>query len=211
MIEATAPHTRIDNDIILNMADIGVFGFAVYAAIKQHMNHATGACFPSYARIAKITGMNRSTVIEYTKKLIARKLISREWRFKEDGSHTSNQFNFDTEINVGIKGDKECSFPTTVQTSTTAQTRSNLSRPPVVREADRPSPPARPEQSPLNKTNKTKESAKTMPPKEEKTPVTTEKQKNCPHPFAEVVVLSDGITICNHCYDLIKFPDAQAA
>jgi hypothetical protein len=34
----------------------------------------------------------------------------------------------------------------------------------------------------------------------------TEKQKNCPHPYADVVRLTGGITICNHCYDCIEFP-----
>jgi hypothetical protein len=40
----------------------------------------------------------------------------------------------------------------------------------------------------------------------------TEKQQACPHPVAEVVTLTGGIAICNHCYDLIHFlPDERAA
>ena len=90
------PHTRIENSIIANMAEIGVYGYAVFSAIKMHLNQATGACFPSYATIARITGMNRSTVIECVKKLTERKLLSPHWRYKEDGSHASNQYNFQT-------------------------------------------------------------------------------------------------------------------
>src|SRR5688572_9673436 len=33
----------------------------------------------------------------------------------------------------------------------------------------------------------------------------TEKQKACPHPYAEVVTLFDGTTICNHCYICLVF------
>ena len=66
---------------------------------------------------------------------------------------------------------------------------------------DPPSRPAPPEQSSLNKFIGTK---KEEPPAstEEK----TGKQKKCPHPYSEVVRLSDGITVCNHCYDMIEFP-----
>jgi hypothetical protein len=40
----------------------------------------------------------------------------------------------------------------------------------------------------------------------------TEKQQACPHPFAEVVTLTGGITICNHCFGLVAFdPLAEAA
>jgi len=40
----------------------------------------------------------------------------------------------------------------------------------------------------------------------------TEKQQACPHPFAEVVTLTGGITICNHCFGLVAFdPLANAA
>src|SRR5215211_3147045 len=90
----TIPHTRIENSIIANMAEIGVYCYAVYSAIKMHVNQATGDCFPSYATIARITGIHRSTVIECVKKLRALKHISPQWRFKEDGSHTSNQYDF---------------------------------------------------------------------------------------------------------------------
>ena len=92
----TTPNTRIENIIIVNMADIGVYCYAVYSAIKMHLNQTTGACFPSYATIARMTGIHRSTVIDCVKKLTALKLVSPLWRYKEDGSHASNQYNFQT-------------------------------------------------------------------------------------------------------------------
>ena len=40
----------------------------------------------------------------------------------------------------------------------------------------------------------------------------TAKQQACPHPFAEVVTLTGGVTICNHCFGLVAFdPLADAA
>ena len=75
MTHTFAPHTRIDNDIIDNMAKIGVYCYAVYSAIKRHLNQASGACFPSYATLARLTGIHRSTVIECVKKLRSLNLI----------------------------------------------------------------------------------------------------------------------------------------
>src|SRR5262249_22277689 len=45
--------------------------------------------------IARKLHIDRSTVIRYVKKLKALGLISPHLRFKEDGSPTSNQYNFD--------------------------------------------------------------------------------------------------------------------
>jgi Helix-turn-helix domain len=89
------PHTRIENSIIDNMAQIGVYGYAVYSAIKRHINQKSGECYPSYATIARKIGIDRGTVIRYVKKLKALGLVSSQLRFKEDGSPTSNQYDFD--------------------------------------------------------------------------------------------------------------------
>src|SRR6516164_5711101 len=90
----TVPHTRIENSVIDDMAHIGVYGYAVYSMIKRHLNHKTTQCNPSYATIARKIGIDRGTVIRYVKKLKALHLISPLLRFKEDGSPTSNQYNF---------------------------------------------------------------------------------------------------------------------
>ena len=164
------PHTRIDNSIIDDCASqIGIYGLGIYVAIKRHLNQKTGDCYPSYQTIARKLGIDRSTVIRYVKKLKALNLLSPLLRFKEDGSPTSNQYNFD-------KG-------------------SGTKPPPVVVEDNQPSGSAPPEQSSSsNKKQRSITDVDLMP---------TEKQKNCPHPPSEIVILQDNITICHHCYGLL--------
>ena len=138
------PHTRIENSIIDNIAQIGVYGYAVYSAIKRHMNQKTGECYPSYATIARKIGIDRGTVIRYVKKLKALNLISPLLRFKEDGSPTSNQYNFD-------KG-------------------SGTKQPPVVAQDNHPSSAPPPEQSPLsNKKQRTIAEVDLMPTEKQQT------------------------------------------
>jgi Helix-turn-helix domain len=182
----TTPHTRIENTIIANMAEIGVYCYAVYSAIKMHLNQASGACFPSYATIAHITGIHRSTVIECVKKLTALKLISPHWRYKEDGSHASNQYDFQ-ETGSPAPSKK---LEDVVETEQDGR----LERPPLVGTDDHPSRPERPEQSEINKNKRTIDEVDFM---------ATEKQKNCTHPPELIVILPDDITICNHCYGLL--------
>jgi hypothetical protein len=137
------PHTRIENSIIDNMAQIGVYGYAVYSAIKRHLNQKTGDCYPSYATIARKIGIDRGTVIRYVKKLKALNLISPLLRFKEDGSPTSNQYNFD-------KG----GCP---------------EQPEVVAQNNEPSSPPPPEQSPFpNKKQRTITEVDLMPTEKQK-------------------------------------------
>ena len=182
----TIPHTRIENTIIANMADIGVYAYAVYCAIKMHLNQATGACFPSYATIARMTGIHRSTVIDCVKKLTALKLVSPLWRYKEDGSHASNQYDFQ-ETGSPAPSKKNEEVVKTVQGG-------RPERPPLVAQDDHPSRPQRPEQSETNKKKRTIMEVDLLP---------TEKQKTCTHPPEFIVILPDDITICNHCYGLL--------
>jgi hypothetical protein len=168
---AIAPHTRIDNSIIDDVASqIGIYGLGIYVAIKRHLNQKTGECFPSYKTIARKLGIDRGTVIRYVKKLKALNLLSPQLRFKEDGSPTSNQYNFD-------KGGRP-------------------EQPPVVAENNQPSCTKPSEQVPiLNKKQRTISEVDLMP---------TEKQKTCPHPPSEIVILADNVTICHHCYSLLN-------
>jgi hypothetical protein len=83
--------TDIENSVIANMAEIGVYPFAVYSVIKMH--EIAGESSPSYAEISRITGMDRSTVIRSVKKLTGLNLLSSQRRVKEDGSPNSNQYN----------------------------------------------------------------------------------------------------------------------
>ena len=127
---AITPHTRIDNSIIDDLASqIGIYGLGIYVAIKRHLNQKTGDCYPSYQTIARKLGIDRSTVIRYVKKLKALNLLSPLLRFKEDGSPTSNQYNFD-------KG-------------------SGTKQPEAVAQNNQPSGSALPEQSENNKKQRT--------------------------------------------------------
>src|SRR4029453_6539581 len=102
---AIAPHTRIDNSIIDDLASqIGIYGLGIYVAIKRHLNQKTGDCFPSYKTIAKKLHIDRGTVIRYVKKLKAFNLLDPQLRFKEDGSPTSNQYDFDLSAERQDKG-----------------------------------------------------------------------------------------------------------
>jgi len=203
----TAPHTRIENTIILNMADIGVYAYAVYSAIKMHVNQATGDCFPSYATIARITGIHRSTVIECVRKLRAFKLISPLWRFKEDGSRASNQYDF--QPGSPAPASKSGEVVKTGQGG--GQERS-----PLVGEDDHPGRQGRPEQSSSsNKKQRTIDDVDFYAGKSQYGPFVsqklpelpsgpTDKQKTCSHPLSEIVHLSDDIIVCHHCYGLLN-------
>ena len=173
------PHTRIENSIIDNMAKIGVYGYAVYCAIKRHLNQKTGDCYPSYATIARKIGIDRGTVIRYVKKLKTLNLISPLLRFKEDGSPTSNQYNFQgTENPVpSKKADKPVQI-----------VQDGGSEPPLlVVENNPPGCPEPPEQSSSSsKKIRTITEVDFMP---------TEKQKTRPHPPEFIVILPDNITI----------------
>ena len=193
------PHTRIENSIIANMADIGVYCYAVFSAIKMHVNQATGDCFPSYATIARMTGIHRSTVIECVKKLTALKLLSPHWRYKENGSHASNQYNFQTPEKSGpSKSQGAGTSAPSKQADPSGQTDqgSRPELPPLVAQDDHPSRPEPPEQSSLlNKKNGTSALLASLP---------TEKQKTCQHPPAEIAYLTtENIHICHHCWGLL--------
>ena len=182
------PHTRIDNIIIDNVASqIGIYGLGIYVAIKRHLNQKTGECFPSYQTIAKKLRIDRGTVIRYVKKLKAFNLLDPQLRFKEDGSPTSNQYNFD-------KGD--CS-----------------KQPPVVAQDNQPSCTEPSEQSEPNKKQRTisdidffaenPQTPHSTPATSHKRPQTPMRQRTCPHPPSEIVFLADNLTICHHCYGLL--------
>jgi helix-turn-helix protein len=194
------PHTRIENSIIATMAEIGVYPYAVYSAIKMHLNQATGACFPSYATIARLTGIHRSTVIECVKTLTARKLISPHWRYKEDGSHASNQYNFHASEKSGASKPHGTEYEATAEKSDDTVQTMQGSRPerlPVVAQDDPPSRPEPPEQV----LSSNKEEERTSSPLAS---LPTEKQQTCQHPPSEIVYLTaENIRICHHCFGLL--------
>ena len=231
LLDATAPHTRVDNFVIDDYLEkIGVRGLGIYMVIKRHYNWLTGQCNPSYDRIAQICNLSRRTVIRYVNRLKEAGLIDPQMRFTDEGQ-TSNQYEFYQPKRPEKPAPASAQTNTPTQTDTTEQ----MSKPPSDTVVTPPVTTVPPDQVVLNKREE-KEGTKTMPEKTEeakkiqdaeisapskqgmekpgtwKKTAPTEKQKNCPHPYAEVVTLFDGTTICNHCYDLINYePEAEAA
>jgi hypothetical protein len=198
------PHTRIDNSIIDDLASqIGIYGLGIYVAIKRHLNQKTGDCYPSYQTIAKKLRIDRGTVIRYVKKLKALNLIDPQLRFKEDGSPTSNQYNFQRAENSVPSKDTDRAGHI-VQGGGTEPL-------PVVAQDNQPSGTEPPEQSEPNKKQRSitdvdsfagkNQSPLTYSHSQSLTP--TDKQKTCPHPPTEIVFLADNVTICHHCYGLL--------
>jgi Helix-turn-helix domain len=211
ILDAAAPHTRVDNFVIDDYLDkIDVRGLGIYMVIKRHYNWITGQCTPSYKRLAQLCNLSRRTVIRYVKRLKEAGLIDPQMRFTDE-RQTSNQYEFYQPERPKKPAPAPAQPSTPEQTDTTEQ----LSMPPSDTGVTPPVTVMSPDQVVLNKEEK-EENTKTMPAKTEKAekPASKEKttkQKECPHPYAEVVTLFDGTTICNHCYDLLIFqPDKEA-
>jgi hypothetical protein len=218
ILDATAPHTRVDNFIIDDYLDkIDLRGLGIYMVIKRHYNWLTGQCTPSYNRIAELCNLSRRTVIRYVKRLKEAGLIDPQMRFTDEGQ-TSNQYEFyqPERPKKPAPAPAQPSTPAQTNTPTQMDTTEHMSRPSSDTSVTPLVTAVSPDQVVLNKKEE-KENTKTMPERPEKTekPASkgkTEKQKQCPHPYAEVVTLFDGTTICNHCYDLLNFlPEKEAA
>ena len=189
------PHTRIDNSIIDDYTpQIGLACLGVLVIIKRYLNQKTGQCNPSYKTLARKSGVDRSTIIRYVKKLKAFNLLDPELQFKEDGSPTSNQYHFPSYF--GTPPDNRLGEDT--------QDKGGAAMPlppshdchsPGGSDATPPGALLPPEQSSSsNKKQRTIDEVDLMP---------TEKQKTCPHPVEFIVILPENITICNHCYGLL--------
>lgn len=53
---------------------------------------ADGRCFPKQQKLAEMTGFNRSTINRVLKSLEEQGAIATEWRYRPDGSQTSNDY-----------------------------------------------------------------------------------------------------------------------
>lgn len=213
-VNVLIPHTRIDNAIIdEHTPKIGLAGLGVLVIIKRYLNQKTGQCNPSYKTLARKAGVDRSTIIRYVKKLKALQLIDPELRFKEDGSPSSNQYNFPyppssypppVNMDEQDKGGAVVPLPQ----SQDCHSPSGMTEPP-------PGASVLPEQSfSPNKKERTIRDVDFFAEKNPQTnshsrlstshtPMPTERQKTCPHPQGEIVILADNVTICHHCYGLL--------
>lgn len=93
MAKIRTPHVRIDNRVFNLLPDIGPTGFTIYATLQKHMNRHSGRCYPSYGTLAKITGLDRKTVIKHVDLLVEHGLVHKRAQFI-DGRQTSNQYDF---------------------------------------------------------------------------------------------------------------------
>jgi Helix-turn-helix domain len=211
ILDATAPHTRVDNFVIDEYADkIGAIGLGIYTVIKRHYNWTTGQCTPSYNRIAEMCRVNRSTVIRYVKRLKEVGLINPQMRFTDDGQ-TSNQYAF-------YQPKRPKPKPAPAQKGSPALMDTPTQMCPLVAENDPPGGTGQPDQVDLNKREKEERIAKDVPLKEKEEkknqgtekPVPSEKtapmgkQKKCFHPEREIIRPCNGITICTACYTQLE-------
>lgn len=80
-------YLRVDNDLYDRFgSQLGPYGLAVYMALCRYVNQDS-ECWPSYATIAKGTGMSKRKVIYEVKKLERLQVIA-----IERNQHTSNVF-----------------------------------------------------------------------------------------------------------------------
>ena len=197
------PFTAIENSNIARAAHIGLAVLGALVVIKSHLNQKTGQCNPSYNTLANEAGVDRSTMIRYVKRLKAVNLIDPHLRFRDDGGYAANHYHF------SASGEQP---PAPEKVAVTRQPlppeEHGAEPPPLV--AEMPPPGGRDATSPsgnfatspggadatslMNKTKERTREALALP---------TEKQQTCSHPLAEIVHLSDNITLCHHCYGLL--------
>jgi len=72
-------------------AEMGPYGLAIYHALCRHANDS-GESWPSYATLAKETGMKRRVAIRTMKRLVELELVSKHLRKDEAGDPTSNLY-----------------------------------------------------------------------------------------------------------------------
>jgi hypothetical protein len=188
------PHTyRIDNIIIDEYGDkIGAIGVAVYNVLARHADRQTGVSFPSIRLICKKLKLGRSTVKKYLRILLNHDLISITSRYTEEGDLTSNSYMIldpapEQMARRRLQRDRLISGYYASPAPETGG--SPADRPPSPTATD-PRSPADHEQLSLNKDIRT-----SVPPSR-----AADRQLTCPHPVEELVFLSEGICICNHCY-----------
>ena len=112
------------------IADIGVYSFAVYTAIKSHINYSSSEAFPSVDLIAKLTGMATRQVIRSIVILEEKGLVTKEKRGRKNHYKLNELFNIqkgDDVIGSATVEYKPNSIQETIQELKTALAEGNLS------------------------------------------------------------------------------------
>ena len=206
------PHYRIDNIIVDEYGEkIGAIGIAVYNVLARHADRATGVSFPSIGTIAAKLKLGRTTVKKYLRMLLNHGLIAISPRQSEEGDPTSNSYRLldPSPDKVALRRRQLEALLIPQHGTFTLEGGGSPGDPPPCPTAADPRSPADPEQEALNKENRTS-SARAKEAEEREAMVTSSQQSlirarqhTCSHPVDEVVHLSDGLIVCNHCYSLL--------
>jgi helix-turn-helix protein len=200
------PNTyRIDNILVDEYAEkIGAIGIAIYNVLARYADRVTGICYPCIGTIAKKLKLSRTTVKKYLKILYKFDLIAVLHRTSPDGDPTSNSYMLldPSPEKVALRRRQlEALLTPQTGTFTLPGGGSPDDAPPCFLAPDPQSPDDPKQSSSINKNIWTiAEASLVQTPSK---PGPTEKQKACPHPPAEIVYLSEGVTICNRCYGLL--------
>ena len=201
------PHTyRIDNIIIDEYGEkIGAIGVAVYTMLARHADRQTGICWPYIGTIAKKLKLGRTTVKKYVRLLQQYDLIAISPRYTDKGDSAANCYIVldPTPEKMALRRRQRERLVNGYYASPHHHPEGGQSlgdQPPCPSATDPQAPADHFEQDPRKQ--KSFEQHITIRTPEEKTPT---RQTMCPHPASEVRTLSDGITLCHHCFALIGY------
>lgn len=216
----TRPHYRIDNDIVDEYgAKVGAIGIAVYNVLARHTDRKTGLCYPSIGTIAKKLALGRTTVKKYLRILLNHSLIAISSRLSDEGDPTSNSYMLlDPSPEKMALRRRQLEALLVPQHGTfrldPAESSQNgggspADLPPCPTATDPRSPDDPKQSSSLNKKERTNSAYAEEAEKraalvtEHQQSIMRTRQRSCAHPTEEIVHLSDGLIICNHCYSLL--------
>jgi DNA-binding transcriptional MocR family regulator len=206
------PHYRIDNSIVDEYGEkIGAIGIAIYNVLARHADRATGVSFPSIGTIATKLKLGRTTVKKYLRILLNHGLIAISARLSDEGDPTSNSYRLldPAPEKVALRRRQLEALLTPQHGTFTLEGGRSPADPPPCPTATDPRSPADPEQEALNKENRTSSARAEEAEKQEarttahQQSIIRARQRMCAHPADEIVHLSDGLIICNHCYGLL--------
>jgi hypothetical protein len=201
------PNTyRIDNIIVDEYGEkIGAIGIAVYNVLARHADRQTGVCWPYIDTIAKKLKLGRTTVKKYLRILQQYALIAISPRYTDKGDAAANCYIVldPTPEKMALRRLQRERLVNGYYASANHNPQGGQSPgdlPPYPSATDPQSPADHFEQDPREQ--KSSEQTTRLCPPEEKTSF---RQTTCPHPESEVHTLSDGITLCHHCYGLVRY------
>jgi hypothetical protein len=214
------PYFRIDNDIIdVYGPKIGAIGVAIYNVLARHADRKTGLCHPCIGTIAQKLKLGRTTVKKYLRMLLNHGLIAISGRLSDKGDPTSNSYRLldPSPEKVALRRrqlealmiPQHGTFRLAAAEGSQDGGRSPADPLPCPTATD-PRSLADPEQSSsLNKKERTSSARAEAAEKQEalvtehQQSIIGTRQRTCTHPAEEIVHLSDGLIICNHCYSLL--------